>query len=139
MQVTILTLDNTNSCRGFTLIELLVALVILMVGMMGLISATATAVDLNIRNQIFDEALQIADERMRLVKANGTATFAAPFAGVSTSVVRNSRLRAKQTLYTIQLEATAAGDSSNVLRSVVSWVYKNKTYNQDITSMKQYH
>lgn len=139
MQKIILLLNKMNSCRGFTLIELMAALVILMVGMMGLISVTGTAVEMNVKNQIRDEALQIADDRMRLAKANGSATFASPFVGISTSVVRNSRLRAKKTAYTVELAATAAGDSSNVLRSAVGWLYKGESYNQEITSLKQYH
>lgn len=138
MQVPISQSDNCNN-NGFTLIEVMVALVILMVGMMGLLSATSTALELNVKNQFRDEALQLADERLRIAKGNGAATFVVPFAGISTSVVRNSRLRSKNLAFTVTLGATAAGDSSNVLSSIATWNYKGQSNNQEITSLKQYH
>ena len=59
---------NTNN-QGFTLIEFLVAIVILMVGLLGLLQTVNYAIVNNTTNQLRQEALLLADERMNLEKS----------------------------------------------------------------------
>lgn len=64
--------------RGFTLIEFLVAIVILLVGMLGLLQSVNIALEHNMLNQLRNEAVAVADEAM-------SRELAKPFDLVSTT------------------------------------------------------
>lgn len=116
-----------SDSHGFSLIEVIIAMMILMVGMMALLATANSAILYNLDNMLRDEAVQVADSRLREVKANKSATFALPFQNISTSVTRTSKLRAKSVPYTVTLSASATGGtSSNLVTVNVSWLYKNK-------------
>lgn len=68
----------STDTRGFTLIEFLAAIVILMVGLLGLLQTVNYAIHFNMGNQLRQEALLLADEQMTLEKAK-------PFDSISTS------------------------------------------------------
>lgn len=127
-----------NNRSGFTLLELMVALVILMVGMMALLSATTNAISLNLDNVLRDEAVQIADAKMRLVKGNKAATFSAPFQNLSTTSHETSKLRSKAIPYTISLSSSSSGDNANLLQVLVSWNYKNRPKQHEFSTLKTY-
>lgn len=116
----------------------MVAFVILMVGMMALLSATTTAVELNFDNMLKDEAVQIADERMRVLKANKAATFSSPFLNVSTTVTRKSKLRGKGTDYTATFTSSTAGGNSKLLTVLVSWQFKGLDKRHEFSTLKTY-
>jgi len=111
---------------------------ILTVGMMALLSAATNAISLNLDNILRDEAVQIADGKMRVVKANKAATSAAPFQNLSITSTQSSKVRPKAPPYTVTLSSTATGGSSNQLRVLVTWVYKNKTKQHEMSTLKAY-
>jgi len=123
---------------GFTLLELMVALIILMVGMMAVISAATNAISLNLDNLLRDEAMQIADEKMRVVKANKSATYALPFQNLSVVSMQTSKLRSKTLPYTITLSASSAGGNSNLVHVVVSWTTRSTQKQQEFMSLVTY-
>lgn len=132
-----LLLNNNRS--GFTLLEVLVALVISMIGMLALLTAATSAISLNLDNILRDEAVQLADSKMRQVKSNKAATSAAiPFQNMSVTTVRMSRLRSKSLPYTIVLSSTSAGESSNLLHVLVSWNYRGITKQHEFSTIKTY-
>ncbi len=116
----------------------MVAFVILMFGMMALLSATTTAIDLNFDNILKDEAVQIADEQMRIVKSNKAATFAFPFQSLSTVTTQNSKLRGKAIKYTTTLSSSTTGGSSNLLTVLVSWNFKGHGKQHEFATLKTY-
>lgn len=128
----------SNNRRGFTLLEILVALVILMIGMMALLSAATNTISLNLDNILRDEAVQIADAKMRQVKSNTAATFSLPFQNLSVTTVQTSKLRAKSTPYTVSLTSASTGGNSNLLRVQVSWNYKNRAKQHELSTLKTY-
>lgn len=128
----------SNNRRGFTLLEILVALVILMIGMMALLSAATNAISLNLDNVLRDEAVQIADAKMRQVKSNTAATYSLPFQNLSVTTVQTSKLRAKSTPYTVSLTSASTGGNSNLLRVLVSWNYKNRAKQHELSTLKTY-
>lgn len=127
-----------NNRSGFTMLELLVAMVILMLGMMALLTAATNAISLNMDNVLRDEAVQIADAKMRLVKGNKIATISAPFQNLSTTTHENSKLRSKRLAYTITLSSSAAGANANLLQVLVSWSYKNTPKQHEFSTLKTY-
>ncbi len=128
----------SNNRRGFTLLEILVALVILMIGMMALLSAATNTISLNLDNVLRDEAVQIADAKMRQVKSNTAATFSLPFQNLSVTTIQTSKLRAKSTPYTVSLTSASTGGNSNLLHVQVSWNYKNRTKQHELSTLKTY-
>ncbi len=70
---------------GFTLIELLVAIVIMMVGLLGLLQTVNLALHHNMNTQIRNEATMVADEQLAIELAK-------PYDLVSTSA-RNTFVR----------------------------------------------
>ena len=127
-----------NNRSGFTLLEVLVALVILMVGMMALLSAATNAISLNMDNILRDEAVQIGDSKMRVVKGNKAATFVSPFQNLSTTSHQTSKLRSKSTPYTVTLSSSSTGGNSNLLHVLVSWNFKNNTKQHEFSTLKAY-
>lgn len=127
-----------NNKTGFTLLELLVALVILMVGMMSLLSAATNAISLNLDNILKDEAVQIADAKMRVVKGNKSATFSLPFQNLSITTIQTSKLRSKTTPYTVTLSSSSTGGNSNLLQVLVTWNYKNNVKQHELSTLKTY-
>jgi hypothetical protein len=109
-----------------------------MVGMMALLSAATNAISLNLDNILRDEAVQVADAKMRVVKGNKAATFASPFNNISTTSHETSKLRAKSTLYTITLSSSSTGGNSNLLQVLVSWNFKNKAKQHELSTLKTY-
>lgn len=128
----------SNKRCGFTLLEILVALVILMIGMMALLSAATNAISLNLDNVLRDEAVQIADAKMRQVKSNTAATYSLPFQNLSVTTIQTSKLRAKSTPYTVSLTSASTGGNSNLLRVQVSWNYKNRAKQHELSTLKTY-
>lgn len=124
--------------EGFTLLEVMVAFVILTFGMMALLSATNTAFELNLDNMLKDEAVQIADDRMRVVKANNSATFLAPFQNLSTTTKQSSKLRGKSNVYTTTLSSSSTGGGSNLLTVLVSWQFKGRQKRHEFSTLKTY-
>ncbi len=57
--------------RGFTLLEFLAAMVIMMVGLLGLLTAVNVALNHNLQNQLRNEAAQVADTMMARELAKG--------------------------------------------------------------------
>jgi len=126
-----------NRQDGFTLLEVMVAFVILTFGMMALLSATTTAIELNFDNVLRDEAVQLADEKMRIVKANKAATFSVPFQNLSTTTTQSSKLRGKGVNYTTTLSSTTVG-GGNLLTVLVSWQFKGRPKMHEFATLKTY-
>jgi len=111
---------------------------ILLVGMMALLSAATISIDRNLDNIVRDEAVQVADHRMRDVKTNTQATFAAPFQNLSNPSHVYSKLRGKNFQYTTNLVALPTGANSNVLTVQVSWSLKGSAKQLEFTTLKTY-
>jgi prepilin-type N-terminal cleavage/methylation domain-containing protein len=58
-----------SSNRGFTLIEMLIALVIILLGLLGLLNAAFLSIDNNLKNLLRDEAVRIAEQQMNVLKS----------------------------------------------------------------------
>jgi len=126
--------------RGFTLIEFLVAIVILMVGMLGLLQTVNYAIAHNTTNQLRQGALQLADEQINLEKAK---PFDLISAAVSPGLVRSypvARLvnGAYKNYSVVKTGVQEAAGTSAQIKNIdvqVSWKYKQERFVHSIASL----
>jgi Tfp pilus assembly protein PilV len=116
----------------------MVAMLILMVGMLALLSAASLAIDRNLENLLRNEAVQVADNRMRAVKNNPNGSYAAPFGNYSLVSHNTSKLSGKSLLYTTTLSSSPASASSNQLSVKVVWTVKGKPLQHELVTLKTY-
>lgn len=112
--------------KGFTLIEFLVAIVILMVGLLGLLQAVNVALNSDMQNQFRNEALLVADSKMAYELAKG-------FDAVSTTTKNENvqrRVLNAQKNFSSSRSGTTFQNSKEV-RFEVSWRYKGVRYTHD--------
>lgn len=122
---------NENS-SGFTLIEFLVAIVILMVGMLGLLQSINLAMQKSVENALRAEAVIIADEAMGHARAKTT------FAALSTITKSSQVLRSArgiQKSYSTTVAVTQPTDRSKQIIVNVSWRNKGVRSNHGISSI----
>lgn len=122
-------------CRtssGFTLIEFLVAIVILMVGLLGLLQAVNVALHHNLNNQIRNEAVVLADQQM-------TTEVGKSFELVSSSSTRYFPPVSRQILngfknYSVVRTGSTLSNSKQITVTV-SWRNKGTRYEHQTTSV----
>lgn len=112
----ILTQDN----QGFTLIEVMIAIVILLVGALGLLQALNVAMDHNIQNQRREEVVRVAEGVMHDMRSQ-------PFGAVFTPTTTvSSKLRASTVRYTVTRRVTNVTPNTTDRYQVdVRWAYRN--------------
>lgn len=117
--------------RGFTLLEFLAAMVIMMVGLLGLLTAVNVALNHNLQNQLRNEAIQVADSVMARELAKG-------FDAVSSgSPVANPKYsnESRQVLNGFKNFSVARYwteyQNSKEIRFQVKWRYKGTVYTHD--------
>jgi len=113
---------QSNRESGFTLIEFLVAVVILLVGMLGLLQSTNVAITSNKQNQLRNEATLVVDNELAQQLAKG-------YAGVS---VQPPTFEQRKILngfvnYSVFCNVTSFQNSKQV-RFTVTWPYRAARY-----------
>jgi type IV pilus assembly protein PilV len=124
---------NKNN-RGFTLTEVMVAILIMMVGMLGLLEAINVAMAYNLRNHLRDEAVYVGEKYMNIQRAK-------PFDLLSTTYgtrYEPSKVRGTGKLYSVDMKvtdlSTDAVTPSKQLDVTVSWTLKGTTYQNRVTA-----
>ena len=116
---------------GFTLIELLVAIVIMMVGLLGLLQTVNLALHYSMNTQIRNEATMIADEQMSIELAK-------PFDLVSTTIrntVINRPVLTGFRNFSVVRTGDAALPSSKQVGFTVIWRQKGVRYIHETSSV----
>lgn len=112
-----------NNQSGFTLIEFLVAIVIMMVGLLGLLQSVNVALQQNMTTQLRNEATLIADEQMAREMSKGfdlvdTTTLTS---GVQRQILKGFK----------NFSVTRTGSSfanSKQVNYEVRWTHRNNRY-----------
>jgi len=125
-----------NNNEGFTLIEFLVAMVILMVGLLGLLQAVNYTIGHNMTTQLRDEAVRLADEKMTVEKSRVFDAIATGSSGKTEETVDVNVMNAFKN-YSVVKEADFLTGSANTksLQVEVVWKYKGVRYSHVISSL----
>lgn len=119
--------------KGFTMIEVLVAMVILVVGMLGLLQAVNLAIETNVKNIMRDEAVFVAEEQMSRAKiptfANITCT------GQKTIGVQKATRSIFKTYSASKTVDVATSDRSKRIQVGVAWRHRGIRYEHLVSSV----
>jgi type IV pilus assembly protein PilV len=124
--------------RGFTLIEFVAAVVILMVGLLGLLQTVNVAISTNKVNQLRNEGVIAADQEISRQMAKGfdlisTACIVSNTDCGCSSIISRPMLNGVQN-YTVCRDGTDYSNSRQI-RIQVRWNYKNVPYTHDATAI----
>ena len=117
--------------RAFTLVEVLVAMLILMIGLLGMLQVINLAIRTNLQNEVRDRAVAIAEDRMAREKS-------LPFGNITASVEKNitipSNIRSGSTNYSVTLRVDNIGNSKKVDIGV-RWQNRGDMYEHVVSSL----
>jgi len=123
-----------NNNAGFTLIEFLVAIVILMVGLLGMLQAINVAMDKNLDNIYRTEAVLLADDRMMLERTSTFTSLSTTVANPPATVVARP-IRGVMKNYSVQQIVSQPTTLSKQIVFNISWRKKNTRYTHSISSI----
>lgn len=138
-----LQVTSSKSNSGFTLVEVIMAMMIFLVGMMGLLTAVNLAIEMNLRNQVRDEAVNVGERVMNELRGKGfdnisvASTVSQTFAYRSYSVP--SRIRGTTRKYGVQRNTVVLATENALpvtkqLEVIISWNYKGVTYQNRVVA-----
>lgn len=116
--------------KGFSLIEVMVAILIILVGLLGLLQAVNVAMEHNLKNQQREEVVRVAEDFMNGMRSQ---PFDATFVAV-TSVT--SRLRNRTARYTVNRTVGVMPTGSKQYQVDVRWTYKGNTATHSIVTVR---
>lgn len=121
--------------KGFSLVEVMMAMLILIVGMLGLLQAINVATEFNLKNQLREEAGYVGERTMNELRGRG---FDNIFPAYSTVTVP-SRIRGASRSFSVQRSSAILSTENGLpvskqLEVVVNWTYKGVTFQNRITS-----
>lgn len=124
---------NKNN-MGFTLVEVMVAIVIMMVGMLGLLTSINVAMEFNLKNHLRDEAVSVGEKYMNLQRGKSFDLLSSSYA----TRYEASKLRGSSKSYSVDMKTTdLSADTvtpSKQLEVVVRWTYKGIDYQNKVTA-----
>jgi len=117
------------------MVEVIMAILILMVGILGLLQAINLATEVNMRNQVREEAVFMGERVMNELRGKG-------FDNISTlpdtyaPYTLPSKLRGVTRSYNVQKSATVISSDSNTkqLEVTVTWSYKGVGYQNKVVA-----
>lgn len=123
------------SDKGFTLIEVVMAILILMVGMLGLLQAINLATEVNLRNQLREESVYVGERVMNELRGRGFDSISATYRSYSTQ----SKLRGVSRKYGVQRSSIVLSTQNSLpvtkqLEVIVSWSYKGVGYQNRVVT-----
>jgi type IV pilus assembly protein PilV len=116
---------------GFTLVELLAAMVIMLVGLLGLLQAVNIALEHNLKNQMRNEVSRVAQDNMNLMRSR-------PFDAVlsSTTTARSSLRNINRTYEVTRTVSPTGTGISSKYQVDVTWNYKNVPNTHSVMSVR---
>jgi type IV pilus assembly protein PilV len=115
---------------GFTLVELLVAILIMMVGLLGLLQSVNIALEYNLKNQMRNEVVRVAQDSMNLMRSMPYDATFSPITTIPTSLRNINRT------YTVKRKRETVSDNSIKYYVDVVWAYKNISTTQSVMTVR---
>lgn len=120
-----------HDSQGFTLIEVMVAIVIMLVGALGLLQALNVAMNQNIQNQRREEVVRVAEGVMHDMRSQPFGTVFNPTTTVP------SKLRSSNITYAVARRVTNVTTNVTDRYQVdVKWVYRNYSARHTIVTIR---
>jgi type IV pilus assembly protein PilV len=129
--------------NGFTMIEVIMAVLILMVGMLGLLQAINLATEVNLRNQIREESVYLGERVMNEMRGKGFDNISVATIPTQTFTYRpystQSRMRGVSRKYGVQRSSTVLSTQNLLpvtkqLEVVITWSYKGVGYQNRVVA-----
>ncbi|MFZ2949484.1 MAG: prepilin-type N-terminal cleavage/methylation domain-containing protein [Desulfuromonadaceae bacterium] len=121
----------TTSSRnnyGFTLIEVMIAIVIMMVGMLGLLQSINIAMEYNLKNHLRDEAVYVGEKYMNIQRGKVFDLLSTTYG----TRYEPSKIRGTGKPYSVVMStqdlSTDARTPAKQLTIEVKWTYKGVEY-----------
>jgi type IV pilus assembly protein PilV len=115
------------------MIEVLVAMVIILVGLLGLLQSVNVATEHNLRNQLREEAVQIGEEYMNTLRLKPFSIISSPYS----PRYAPSRLRGITKNYVVIMSNNIMPNSNaRELVVKVGWAYKNISSQHQVSTVK---
>lgn len=116
---------------GFSLVELLVAMVIMLVGLLGLLHSVNIAMEHNLKNQMRNEVTRVAQDVMNEMRAR-------PFDTVSAAAVSTvpTKLRNINRIYTVTKRRNDLTAASAQYQVDVKWAFKNVSTTYSVATVR---
>jgi len=108
----------------------MVAIVIMMVGLLGLLQSINVAMEFNLKNHMRDEAVYVGERYLNELKGKGFGNISASY---STLTVK-SRIRGEKGSLTVDRSSTDMGSSTKRLQVLVKWKYKGVEYENRVVA-----
>lgn len=130
-------LTSMRNSGGFTLVEVMVAVLIMMVGLLGLLETINVSLQHNLRNNLRDEAVTVGERYMTSLRGKAfTNLSATPYPVVDAP----SKIRGGSKNYRIErtwqdIASDDSGPTSRRLVVVVKWAFRNATSVNTVVSV----
>lgn len=108
----------------------MMAILILMVGMLGLLQAINLAIEVNLRNQVREEAVYIGEKVMNELRGKLFEKYSANYATYNLP----SKIRGASRSYSVKKEAKDLTADAKELRVTISWEFKGVTYENRVVA-----
>lgn len=125
---------SLDSRSGFTLIEFSIAVLIMMVGLLGLLQTVNMASQHNLQSLLRNEAISVADEQMVLTKSSINDSTKFVDLASSSSLV-NRKARGSFANYSVNRTITETSVNSKEVTIRVTWRYKGSRFNHLISTL----
>lgn len=117
----------SNSGRGgYSLLEVMVAMLILMVGLLGLLQSVNIALEQNLRNTLREQAVALGEQQMNLLRT------APAFSNLTLARVP---VRGVERAFFVNRTGAVASPLTRELGVTVTWTYKNVPYRHQVKSL----
>ncbi len=115
---------SISNRSGFTLVEVLVAMVIMLVGLLGLLQSINISMEHNVKNHLREEATRVGEREMNVFRTNPGVT---ALKRISSTVLPNKS-------FVVTKTATPFAGSQE-LEVVVRWKFKNMSTQHMVRSI----